>query len=75
MRGFPRDPPRVPTYYDFAWVPDTFEGSYFAHWSQWSSRFALYAGVAQKVVDGRLYSAKSHVVTATADEQGQHIVK
>ena len=26
MRGFLWDPPRVPTYYNFAWVPHTFEG-------------------------------------------------
>ena len=39
MRGFLRDPPMVPTYYNFAWIPHTFEGSdpswptpYFAHW-------------------------------------------
>ena len=38
MRGFLWDPPRVPTYYNFAWVPHTFGGSdpswpspYFAH--------------------------------------------
>jgi len=27
MRGFLWDPPRVPTYYNFAWVPHTFGGS------------------------------------------------
>ena len=40
MRGFLWDPPRVPTYYNFAWVPHTFFGGltppdpppYFAHW-------------------------------------------
>ena len=26
MRGFLWDPPRVPTYYNFAWVPHTFGG-------------------------------------------------
>jgi len=25
-KGFLWDPPRVPTYYNFAWVPHTFEG-------------------------------------------------
>ena len=39
MRGFLWDPPRVPIYYNFAWVPHTFGGvwplltlPYFAHW-------------------------------------------
>ena len=37
--GFLWDPPRVPTYYNFSWVPHTFGGlihpdppPYFAHW-------------------------------------------
>ena len=43
MRGFLWDPPRVSIYYNFAWVPHTFEGvwplltlpPYFAHWRVW----------------------------------------